>query len=242
MFSPWLEAGQGAVNTLWYGLQDEYGLEPQQVAMTEEEYGRTVDPFSQEGIKYRAWKATGRKTPFEELVPEEKRMKTVYKPGEGFGGPGFEKYQQSPYYNFLLEEGTKARERGASAGGMLGSGAEQKALTKYGEDLASMDYDAWLNRWYQSLNPLFSLAGLGQQAAGGSQNAMQVAGQAQQNAIYGYGQAGAAQNLGYGQNILSGMNQFGSGVANLVGGFTGGGGQETGPTGYNYKPYGLGGL
>ncbi len=121
-------------------------------------------------------------------------------------GPG--EYQQSPYYNFLMEQGTKALERGAAAKGMQSSGAEQKALVGYGQNLASTDYNTWLDRWYKSLNPLQSLAGLGltgaqQTATLGQQTAQQVG-----NYMTQAGEARAAGQLGVSNtvgNYLSGL-------------------------------------
>lgn len=77
-------------------------------------------------------------------------------------GPG--EFTEDPGYQFRLEEGTKTLERGAAAkGGQLG-GAQQKALLKYGQDYASNEYTNFLNRYYQKMNPYFTLAGLGQNA------------------------------------------------------------------------------
>ncbi len=109
-------------------------------------------------------------------------------------GPG--EYERSPYYNFLLEEGVKARERGAAAKGMLESGAEQKGLTEWGQKLASTDYQTWLNDWYKTLTPLQSLANLGQTTTQQtSALGTQQAGQIGQNILAG-GQAQAAGQLG----------------------------------------------
>ncbi len=109
-------------------------------------------------------------------------------------GPG--KYEESPYYDWLMGEGTKARERAASAKGMLASGAEQKALTEYGQNLASTDYGNWLDRWYRSLTPWQSLAGLGQTSVQQTgQLGQQTANQMGQYTMAG-GQAQAAGQLG----------------------------------------------
>lgn len=75
-------------------------------------------------------------------------------------GPG--EYTESPGYQFRLSEGEKAINRAAAARGGYDSGKTLKALTKYGQDYATQDYDNFLQRWYQSLNPLASLANVGQ--------------------------------------------------------------------------------
>ncbi len=126
-------------------------------------------------------------------------------------GPG--EYEKSPYYNFLMGQGTQALERGAAARGNQLSGAENKALTQFGQGLASTDYDTWLNNWYKSLTPYQSLAGLGQTTA------TQGAGLANQsaNAIGQYGLAG-------GEARAAGQ----LGVANTIGNYAQWGGQQAG--------------
>jgi hypothetical protein len=97
-------------------------------------------------------------------------------------GPGA--YTKSPGYDFRLGEGTKAIERSAAArGGVLG-GSTLKALTRFGQDYATNDYQNFLANYYNSLTPLQSLAGVGQTTA--SQNAVQgnqVAGQIGANTV-----------------------------------------------------------
>lgn len=152
-------------------------------------------------------------------------------------GPGT--YQKSPYYDFLLGEGTKALERGASARGRQLSGAQGKALTQYGQNLASTDYDNWLKRWYQSLTPYQSLAGLGQTAGiqtglGALQTGQGVAGsQLAAGQAQAAGQLGQIQpwvnTLNYGTNQLA--NYY---MMNRMGMF----GNQT--PAYSSQPYGYG--
>ena len=129
-------------------------------------------------------------------------------------GPG--EYEESPYYNFLQTEGTKALERGAaSRGGLLG-GAQQKALSKYGQNLASTDYQTWLANWYQSLTPYQSLAGIGQttgtQLGTLGQSAASTAG----NYINQAGQYKAAGTLGLGNTMANSMSSTGFNIQNLL--------------------------
>jgi len=107
-------------------------------------------------------------------------------------------YQQSPYYNFLVGEGAKSLERGAASRGNQLSGAQGKALTTFGQNMALTDYDNWLKNWYQSLTPYQSLAGLGQTA--GSQTgaaSMQTGSNVAQNTLAA-GNAQAAGQMGMG--------------------------------------------
>ena len=128
----------------------------------------------------------------------------------GMGADWTEKYQQSPYYDFLLQQGIQAQERGAASKGMLASGAEQKALTQYGQNMASMDYDNWLRRWYESLAPWQSLAGVGQTSAGQTANLAAKTGQGIAQTGMASGQAQAAGYLGQGQIWGNALNQLGN--------------------------------
>lgn len=126
-------------------------------------------------------------------------------------GPG--KFKESPDYQFTLGEGLKGIQRAASATGRLGSGAYLKDATKYAEGLASTEYQNFLNRYYQSLNPWLSMAGMGQISANQASNSATAVGNSLgENALYA-GQAQAAGALGsvypYTQAMNYGANQLG---------------------------------
>lgn len=78
-------------------------------------------------------------------------------------------WQQDPGYAFRLAEGQKALERSGSAKGMTLSGAQQKALTGYGQGMASQEYGNAYNRYTTDqtnlYNRLAGVAGTGQTAA-----------------------------------------------------------------------------
>jgi hypothetical protein len=78
-------------------------------------------------------------------------------------------YVQDPGYQFRLDEGNKAINNAAAAGGSRYSGATLKALTKYGSDQASQEFNNAYNRWTSDttnrFNRLASVAGIGQTAA-----------------------------------------------------------------------------
>ncbi len=138
-------------------------------------------------------------------------------------GPG--EYQKSPYYDFLMQQGTQGLERGAAARGKQFSGAENKALMGYGQNLASTDYDNWLNRWYKSLTPYQSLAGLGQTSAENAASRGMQQGQQMGNYIGNWGEAKAAGTLGQ-ANTWSNFGQWGGNqLANLLMMLKGGGGR-----------------
>jgi hypothetical protein len=119
-------------------------------------------------------------------------------------GPG--EFTESPSYQFVLGEGLKGIQRGASATGRLGSGAYMKDVTKYAEGLASTEYDNFLRRYYESLNPYFSLAGMGQISSGQSATNALTTGNALAQTYQNQGAAQAAGILGQGQAM---SNQFG---------------------------------
>lgn len=78
--------------------------------------------------------------------------------------------QNDPGYKFRLDQGMQALQRSAAAKGDLLSGGTAKALTQYGQDYASNEYQNTYNRFMNNqatrYNRLASLAGVGQQAAG----------------------------------------------------------------------------
>ena len=79
---------------------------------------------------------------------------------------GMREFQADPGYGFRIGEGMKALERSAAARGGLLSGATLKGIQRYGQDLASQEYQNAFNR-YQSerearLKPLQSLADVAQ--------------------------------------------------------------------------------
>lgn len=82
---------------------------------------------------------------------------------------GASQFQQDPGYAFRQSEGMKALERSAAARGNLLSGSTLKGITRFGQDLASQEYQNAFNRYQVEraarLNPLQSLMGSGQSAA-----------------------------------------------------------------------------
>lgn len=82
---------------------------------------------------------------------------------------GMNQFNADPGYAFRLTEGQKALERSAAARGGLISGGALKAATRFGQDMASQEYTNAFNRYQTEraarLQPLQSLAGVGQTAA-----------------------------------------------------------------------------
>jgi len=138
---------------------------------------------------------------------------------------GMQQFQQDPGYAFRMQEGMKALERSAAARGGLLSGSMLKGAQRYGQDLASQEYMNAFNRYQAErnarLNPLQSLAGIGQTAtnqlgqagqtmAGNVGQAMGAAAQARASGYVGGANAlsqglGTYLNYQQGQNFLNAM-------------------------------------
>jgi hypothetical protein len=139
---------------------------------------------------------------------------------------GMSDFQADPGYAFRMSEGMKGLERSAAARGGLLSGATLKGIQRYGQDLGSQEYQNAFNRYQTNraarLNPLQSLAGVGQTSAN-------TIGQAGQNyASQAGGTMGQmASNVG---DLMTG------GAAARASGYVGGANALTGAlsTGLNY--------
>lgn len=92
-------------------------------------------------------------------------------------------FEKEPGYQFRMDEGIRAREAGASARKTLLSGAQEKALERFGQDYASGEYSNAYNRFNTDrttrFNRLATLAGVGQTAtntgvAAGSNSASNI--------------------------------------------------------------------
>lgn len=114
----------------------------------------------------------------------------TYEATLGLGTPearqrALEAFQASPGYQFALEQGLKGVRRGMAARGLSDSGAEMKALERYGQGLAGQEFGQYQQR-------LAGLAGMGQEEAA---RAAQMA--------YGTGGALAGLGRGYAGDIAS---------------------------------------
>lgn len=127
-------------------------------------------------------------------------------------------FQADPGYAFRQSEGLKAIDNSAAARGSSLSGATLKALTRYGQDTASAEYQNSYNRWNNDVSNRFNrisgVAGTGQQAV---------------NQIGAYGQQTASNvaqgNMNTANNVASNTIQAGNarasgyvGTANAING------------------------
>jgi hypothetical protein len=146
---------------------------------------------------------------------------------------GTEQFQQDPGYAFRLSEGMKALDRTAAARGGLLSGATLKGAQRYGQDMASQEYQNAFNRYQAEraaqLQPLQSLAGIGQTSANTLTGAAGAFGAQTGQNLQDIGTARASGYLG-GSNALSSalgqagqMYQYGQRTNALAGMYGGGG-------------------
>lgn len=129
----------------------------------------------------------------------------------GMGGPGVvDRFRQSPGYQFALQQGLQAAQRGTAAQGLTGSGAEARELQRVGQGLASQEYGQYQNR-------LANLAGMGQTAA--QQAAQQAYGTGQQLSGLGQYYAGQLSPLlqQWGQQAQQQQSGLMGGIGSLIG-------------------------
>ncbi len=119
-----------------------------------------------------------------------------------------EQLRATPGYQFQVEEGQRALERGAAARGGLLSGATLKATQRYGQQLGSQRYGEYMGRLQQlgsqGLEAGLQTGRLGQQAASSYQSGMGQYGGALQQA----GAARASGIMGRTQPFVQGISQM----------------------------------
>ena len=125
-----------------------------------------------------------------------------------------EDFTADPGYKFRLSEGLKALDRSAASRGGLISGAALKAVNRYGQDYASNEYTNAFNRYgierERALNPVQSMAGIGQTTAQQLGNAAQNFGNAQANNIMSAGNANASSYLGQANMLNQAIGNYGN--------------------------------
>jgi hypothetical protein len=126
-------------------------------------------------------------------------------------------YQESPYVQFLREQGERSTLAGAAATGGLGGGRVQQELVRFGQGLASQGLQ-------QQIQNLRSLSGQGLQAAGtgaGIQTSMgtNLASLGMNTAQNISGQRGAlaGERSQYGTNLANLATSTGTNIANAQG-------------------------
>jgi len=128
---------------------------------------------------------------------------------------GTNQFQQDPGYAFRQSEGMKALERSAAARGGLLSGGTLKGIQRFGQDLASQEYQNAFNRYQVEraarLNPLQSLMGSGQSASNVMTGSAGQYGQMGANTLSNIGDVRASGYVGSANaltNALSGIGNY----------------------------------
>jgi hypothetical protein len=126
---------------------------------------------------------------------------------------GMQQFEQDPGYAFRLAEGQKALDRQAAARGGLISGGALKAAQRYGQEMGSQEYTNAFNRYQTErgarLNPLQSLAGVGQTSV----NQLGAAGQ---NYASGVGEALGAGAQARASGYMGGANAISGGIGQYM--------------------------
>lgn len=139
-------------------------------------------------------------------------------------------FEADPGYQFRMDQGIQALDRGAAARGRLQSGAQAQAITNYGQQLASQEYGNAFNRAMQQhgmeagrrsdqFNQLATIAGVGQTASQQQQAAaqnmtnnisqgMMNTGNAIAQGAYAVGNAQAGAYQGMAQSANQGMQNW----------------------------------
>jgi hypothetical protein len=130
-------------------------------------------------------------------------------------------FEIDPGYGFRLAEGNKALERSAAARGMVMSGSMLKGAQRFGQDMASNEYQNAYNRFQTNrssrLNPLMGLAGAGQGATNVLSGAAgQLGTQLGENAM-GAGNARASGYIGSANAYTNAVNQMNNMAAQAFG-------------------------
>lgn len=140
---------------------------------------------------------------------------------EQFQAPTLEQAQQTPGYQFALNEGIGALDKSAAAKGNLFSGSQGKALEQYGQGLADQNYQQIYNNAmgeYQNrfnvfetnqgneYNRLMGLTGVGQNAANAEGKIYTDSGNSQASQINNAAAARASGYAGVGDAISGGLN------------------------------------
>lgn len=114
-------------------------------------------------------------------------------------------FQETPGYQFQVEEGEKGVLNNLAALGMKNSGAALKALTRFRTGLANQEYGNYLNR-------LAGVAGMGQSQTQSNNNMLMTGASNVGNALQNAGEARAS---GYVGSANAWQNAIGSGVKSI---------------------------
>ena len=131
-------AGWFANDRLNKGTDEALGQQDQANALYQNLYGKTQGDYA----KYQGGGERG----FDALL-------RTYGIGAGqTGGPDYSGFENSPDYQFQVQEGAKLRQNQAAGNGRLYSGAYDKELTQFGQGLAYQNLDDYRRGLYNISN------------------------------------------------------------------------------------------
>lgn len=110
-------------------------------------------------------------------------------------------FRNSPDYQFALNEGVSALDRSAASKGLLQSGGQLKAVTKYASGLASTNLGSYLDRLYQ-------LSSMGANAGAQTGNFAVQTGRGMADSTLAAGEAKASGYVGVGNAINQGIGDI----------------------------------
>ena len=142
--------------------------------------------------------------PQEFIEGQQQVQAGTYKPQEEF-----QRFMDNPATQFQIKQGLSALEQGAAARGGLLSGATLKATQRLGQDVASQQYQNYLNR-------LQGLSQSGQQAAGELGRFGQAASASQAAGLTDAAQQRAGGISGQYQQLGAGLGQLASGFGSYI--------------------------
>jgi len=156
----------------------------------------------------------------QQRADQQPYMQAGYKALEGMQDPAFQKnftladFNKDPGYQFRMDEGQKALERSAAAKGGLMNGGTLKALTQYGQNFASNEYQNAYDRFNNDANLRFGRLGT---IAGMGQGATNAVGQFASN--YGNNVSNNITNMGQAKAgaIIGDANRNAGMINNIIG-------------------------
>lgn len=135
-------------------------------------------------------------------------------------------FQESPGYQYQLDQGISAIDRSAASAGMLQSGNTLKELQGYGQDMANQEYGNYINSLLTQLN-------IGSNADSNISNVYQNTGQSMSGNFQNMANYSYAGGMANAQKYSNMSNQFysmaGMGAQGVTGGGGGGGGGGASP-------------
>lgn len=148
-------------------------------------------------------------------------------------GPG--DVQDMPGYQFQVDEGMKALAQARAASGDIGSDGYLKEAMRYGQNLASTNYQTFLNNWLNTtVNPRLAISNSGQVSAGNMAQQAMNHGNAMADLSAQKGNIRASMFASPVQNALN-LATYGAGAGWFGGGGAAGGALQSGTYGPSFS-------